>query len=42
MMAELGTPIEEDDAEAMIFHLDQDEDQNINFMEFIQCLMYDT
>ena len=42
IMRELGQPIDEEEAEAMIFHLDQDEDQTINFMEFVQCLMYDT
>ena len=42
MMNELGYQFTEDDARDMIWELDVDQDGKINFLEFIQTMMYDT
>ena len=42
MMNELGFQFTEDDARDMIWELDVDQDGKINFLEFIQTMMYDT
>eukprot|EP00353_Schmidingerella_taraikaensis_P007081 CAMPEP_0185578520 /NCGR_PEP_ID=MMETSP0434-20130131/12981_1 /TAXON_ID=626734 ORGANISM="Favella taraikaensis, Strain Fe Narragansett Bay" /NCGR_SAMPLE_ID=MMETSP0434 /ASSEMBLY_ACC=CAM_ASM_000379 /LENGTH=55 /DNA_ID=CAMNT_0028196339 /DNA_START=452 /DNA_END=619 /DNA_ORIENTATION=- len=41
-MQELGHPCDEEEARDMIFFLDKDEDGQLNFMEFVQTMMYDT
>ena len=42
MFAELGTEVDEDEVKDIIFCLDKDEDENINFQEFVQVMMYNT
>mmetsp|Transcript_26196 Transcript_26196/g.30599 ORF Transcript_26196/g.30599 Transcript_26196/m.30599 type:complete len:126 (+) Transcript_26196:219-596(+) len=42
IMKELGHPCDEEEARDMIFCIDKDEDGHINFLEFVQTMMYDT
>ena len=42
MMNELGYDIDVQEAQDMVFFFDNDDDQKINFEEFVQLMMYDT
>ena len=41
-MKELGQEIDVDEAHDIIFCLDRDQDGSVNFLEFIQSMMFDT
>ena len=42
MMNELGHNMDQEEARDLIFCMDKDEDGQINFLEFVQTMMYDT
>ena len=42
MMTELGYPLDLEEARDIIFYVDKDENEKINFLEFVQTMMYDT